>query len=450
MVLFMRESSLASPRANSICDLELAIAAAQISYAIGRNDEVVLEHANPRVKQAWVDAQGVILEKGYRVDHSIAPQTLGATSKTPLSAVCLKPEDDKAPIVIAFKGTKFDLREDLKADMHIGLRGVAHKVYRDAAYQYYLDIRQKNPGRRIVLAGHSLGGNLASYVGVKAYNRGETDGLLEVRTFNSAPIRTAHAKGIEDAKKSQIQEHFINYRTQNDPVSKNVLSFSKQGVVRGRYGRMITLINPANDSFDAHHLRTLKQCMPDALLKQTIGSTIDPTVLEQLSIEKLMGSFLNLQHTLTKITDELKSTRNLYSRKFISPSDLNAVILSLKMTEKQIGEALKNKNVVKAHDLLFGFCLELGTRQILPAHLFQDIFMPSSSQDTVTNTEKTTYSRVNDFCVQSIHTILAIYSRLLDTLKSYGTIFTKNSFFEHKPQDENKGVIDHEHKKSLK
>lgn len=54
--------------------------------------------------------------------------------------------------------------------MRLSTLGVVEKEFRDAAFQFYEDIKKANPGRQIVLAGHSPGGNLTQYVATKGVN----------------------------------------------------------------------------------------------------------------------------------------------------------------------------------------------------------------------------------------------------------------------------------------
>jgi hypothetical protein len=285
----------------STSDLELVLAAATITYAIGRDDHLIFNVRNQHKKKSWLDAHQVIRDKGYRIDHMIAPKTLQGTSNAPLSALCLKPNDENAPIVIAFKGTKSSSSHDLYADAHIFARGVAPLYYREAAFDYYARIRKENPNRHIILSGHSLGGNLASDVGVRAYAQGEKNGFLSVRTFNSAPIKTNEPHVTLKKEQPATYDHFINYRIQHDPVSENSSSYSKDGVRYGRYGSMVTLRNPHASPHHAHHARIFKEVMPAILLKQKIGSQIS---LEQ---EKIIGIFETIRYECFKSIGQIKS-----------------------------------------------------------------------------------------------------------------------------------------------
>ena len=67
-------------------------------------------------------------------------------------------------IVVSYAGTYSKSAADLLADVNLGL-GVG-SAQLNQAVEYYLQIKAANPSANITLTGHSLGGGLASLVGV--------------------------------------------------------------------------------------------------------------------------------------------------------------------------------------------------------------------------------------------------------------------------------------------
>jgi Mbeg1-like len=149
------------------------------------------------------------------LENTICPKGGG---KSDLAAATFVPKDDRSPIVISYRGTK--ATNDLGHDVKLAVSGTAGEKLRHSAYDFYQKVRDKYKGREIILVGHSLGGNLAQYVGIKAYNLNNEnvkDPKLSVRTFNSAPVKLSH--DIVLKKHRKLQRRFANYRLSNDIIS---------------------------------------------------------------------------------------------------------------------------------------------------------------------------------------------------------------------------------------
>lgn len=119
-------------------------------------------------------------------------------------AKVFKSADDKT-IVIAYKGT--DRVKDVFTDLKL-LFGSIDKVGQ-RALQLCEEIQKAFPDKEIIVTGHSLGGTLAQYVGVKH------EGVKTV-TFAAAGIRGS----VPLAKSSTEYRNIVNYIVENDPVTK--------------------------------------------------------------------------------------------------------------------------------------------------------------------------------------------------------------------------------------
>ena len=265
------------PKSN--CTVELLLMAAQSAYRIGKDNVI-----DPAHSEAYAKTLADIKEHGYRCASGITPLGSKGTGTTPLAAITLYPTDqtDKiAPIIIAFRGTA--TLGDVGSDLKIGVTGTVGKAFRDEAFQYYNNILMLSCGRPIVLTGHSLGGHLATYVGTRAYDLKLTS-PVQVRTFNTAPVSTAHDGVFE--KSSNLRNQFVNYRINTDVPSA------------------LTLHESTGDTFDfpsskgaaeSHFLGALMSELPEAILKGKIGATASVTQDENLLIERTQGMLHSYQ-----------------------------------------------------------------------------------------------------------------------------------------------------------
>lgn len=147
----------------SKCTIRLLTQACQAVSRIKKNN-IIDPTEDESHSQILID----MAKNGYAITKSIAPIGVQGTGETSLAALCLEPQDPQSPIVISFRGTKTG--KDVISDIRLSTLGVVEKEFRDAAFKFYEDIKKANPGRQIVLTGHSLGGHLAQYVATKAYN----------------------------------------------------------------------------------------------------------------------------------------------------------------------------------------------------------------------------------------------------------------------------------------
>lgn len=168
----------------SKCTVRLLTVATESTYKVRKDNAM----------DPSIEAHKLLLDEmeshGYTLTEAIAPIGSEGTGTTPLGAVCLSPTDSQGPIIIAFRGTK--AAGDVVSDMRIMATGVVEANFRNAAFEFYQKIQKANPGREIVLCGHSLGGHLAQYVATKAYNTNPdllANPTLQVRTFNTAPVK---------------------------------------------------------------------------------------------------------------------------------------------------------------------------------------------------------------------------------------------------------------------
>jgi len=141
----------------STCTIDFLTVAAQAPYRIKVNNEI-----NPEEKPEYQETFDSLKKHGYKITRAIAPQSAKGTGKTELGAACIEPLDNKAPIIVSFRGTKS--KWDMLSDVRLGVLGVVTKALRDDAFNFYNEVRKKHPDREIILTGHSLGGHLAHYV----------------------------------------------------------------------------------------------------------------------------------------------------------------------------------------------------------------------------------------------------------------------------------------------
>lgn len=241
------------------CTVRLLAIAAQAAYRVKKDNLI-----DPDYSEEYRQGLKILANHGYSINHSIAPQASEGTGTSPLAAVCLMPNDSQAPIVIAYRGTK--TMDDVASDIRLGVAGVVDKQFRDAAFEFYRKVREANPEREIVITGHSLGGHLAQYVAAKAYN---TDPLLvskqplvQVRTFNTAPVSTSHGEVFEN--NSQLLSQFVNYRLSSDLVSDLPL--------KQYYGN--TFVFPCSKSWHSSHSMeaVITKGLPEEVLNQAVGT----------------------------------------------------------------------------------------------------------------------------------------------------------------------------------
>lgn len=119
--------------------------------------------------------------------------------------------EKKKTIVIVYKATNLrnsikEALKDLKSDLSIFLSiEKSNKQFRNAVYHFQI-IKDMFPSSKIVLVGHSLGGNIASYLGKRF-----TKDVYRVITFN---------KGISPLKKQKKGNKETAYANAKDFISK--------------------------------------------------------------------------------------------------------------------------------------------------------------------------------------------------------------------------------------
>lgn len=258
----------------STCTVGLLLTAAQAAYRVGEND-IINPESHATNTQLLMDAAS----HGYVITKSIAPMRNKGSGQSPLAAVCLEPQDPKAPLVISYRGT--DTMGDVISDLRLTSTGIIEKKFRDAAFNFYLDVRAQHPNREIIITGHSLGGHLAQYVGVKAYNTDanlQANHLLQVRTFNSAPISTTHSAVFDKDPESASQ--FVNYRLSPDLVSNSPL--------QQYYGN--TFVFPSDkNALVSHKLGTLRDNLPETILNQEVTADTEFGKKQNMLIERIKG-----------------------------------------------------------------------------------------------------------------------------------------------------------------
>lgn len=265
---------------SSNCTIGLLVHASQAAYRIKKDNLI-----DPAYSEAYAQTLVDIAEQGYSIADSIAPLASKGTGKTSLAAVCLTPQDEHSPLIISFRGTKAG--SDVISDIRLSTFGVVEKDFRDAAFEFYLKMRITYPGREIVLTGHSLGGHLAQYVATKAYNTDPylvSNPVVQVRTFNTAPINTEHSSIFRSHR--HLLAQFVNYRLSPDVISD--LPFQHY------YGN--TFVLPCNKGVLASHpMGAIKQYLPAEILSQTVGSSDNSTKKQDMLVELMRGVVFSYQ-----------------------------------------------------------------------------------------------------------------------------------------------------------
>jgi len=159
----------------------------------------------------------VSLETAKNHDLSLEASKAVYTNKTPVglrkdhqlsdrrSKVYL---DEDENVYIAYRGTRINNVNDLKADYHI-VKGTEEDSERfQEAEKKYNRVVEKYGKERIYLTGHSLGGNQARYVG----HRNKVDSVI---TYNAFVNPVSEFSRRNDESLSQV----YNYRTNFDPAS---------------------------------------------------------------------------------------------------------------------------------------------------------------------------------------------------------------------------------------
>lgn len=266
--------SNSNPGKSSKCTISLLISAAQASYRV-RKDNAININDNADNPELLAN----IADHGYKIVKSIAPIKSEGTGQSPLAAVCLEPQDPQGPLVISFRGTK--AMGDVLSDMMLATGGVVEKKFRDAAFEFYQQVRKDNPNREIIITGHSLGGHLAQYVATKAYNTDtelQKNPLVQVRTFNTAPADSTHNSIFN--KFPQLLAKFVNYRLSPDAVSNLPLQ---------KYTGNTFVFPSDKGTLDAHKLGTMKAQLPAEILNQEVTAHTEADRKQTMLVELIKG-----------------------------------------------------------------------------------------------------------------------------------------------------------------
>lgn len=244
----------------SKCTIGLLLNAANLVYRIeGENNDLRQDESHGD----YVATQQLLQEvnsSGYSLtSDKTNPRVKNSKG---LAAACFAPNDEQSPVIIAFRGT--DSLRDMYSNMNLTLMGMVEKNLREEAFSFYTKIKNKYPGREIVITGHSLGGHLAQYVGAKAYATEENlrkERSLHVRTFNTAPIDTLYGQLILKNRPG-IFAQFCNYRLDQDLVSRLP--------VQNYYGNTYSF-STSLGAIASHPLRAMRKVYPDNIKNLEVG-----------------------------------------------------------------------------------------------------------------------------------------------------------------------------------
>jgi hypothetical protein len=207
--------------------------------------------------------------------------------KSYLAAAMFIPSDEKAPIIIAFRGTSNLV--DGYNDLVIATTKRASKARRDQAYEYYQAIKALFPGKAIILTGHSLGGHIAQDVAIRAYQDEKDKLQVQVRTFNTAPH-----------KKESTNIPIINYALDKDVVSI---------IPRQPYVGPFFIMGSSGESeghIEDHLMKPLMKSTPEELKKYPIGCNDKDFLIEQIQAFRVSCIYRENAHTVV-LTDDIKT-----------------------------------------------------------------------------------------------------------------------------------------------
>ena len=318
----------------SQCTIDLLLIAAEASYRVREGNLIDVGNAihMKTLHEIWAH--------GYEIADAISPKSSKGTGDTPVAAVTLTPQDPTAPIIISFRGTK--TLGDVSSDIHLGTLGVVGKRFRHAAFAYYENVRKEYPGREIVLTGHSLGGHLAQYVGIKACNEatkpqspGEklpSNPPVQVRTFNTAPVSTRHSEVFKTHP--ELKEQFVNYRLSADVVSNLALQ---------KYTGDTFVFHCDKTALVAHQLGTVRTDLPDDIKAQPVGSTKDASYQHNRLVELIDG----VHDSYQCYVKGLLFSRFREERKDLAKMDAELPLLHAYLKVKNYDQAILFLNALK-------------------------------------------------------------------------------------------------------
>jgi len=129
-------------------------------------------------------------------------------------------------VVIVFRGTRIEVASDVLTDIasHIGVE----TAYYGWAAGLVARVVREHPGFEVVATGHSLGGGLALYAGLR--NPG-----TRVVVFNAAGLSLMSWENANDSDRARLNANAIVFATRNDteiePIS--ALSFAGRSILPG-------------------------------------------------------------------------------------------------------------------------------------------------------------------------------------------------------------------------
>ena len=253
-------------------NLELLLLASLTAYRLNIDGTVNKELDQEKALQANAELE----RSGYSSIGGISPTRKG------LNAACVAFKQEKEPgtIIIAYRGTASS--DDLISDAQLGMTGTANSKQLSDALEFYKAIKSANPNSPIILSGHSLGGNIATHVGMEI--SGENTNFL-VRTFNSAPTSGRKISNFRKNHNNDLDK-FANYTMQNDVVSAGTFTLGLLGRV---YCIKARAQNIVQRTIGAHSLIFMRDNMPLDMRNMRISS--DPCDLINEKIQGMLETY---------------------------------------------------------------------------------------------------------------------------------------------------------------
>ncbi len=242
------------------CPVSLLISATQMPYRLQGPQSVLRESTSGT---STAELLQDLSDYDYHIGQRTNPDAPGSKG---IAAMSFEPMDTNEPIIISYRGTKS--LDDVLSDASLGLTGTIGKNKRDEAFEFYQKVRQQHPNREIIITGHSLGGHLAQYVATKAYATEpalQQNRTVSVRTFNTAPIDTAHFQQASQLNPNVFSQ-FVHYRLSNDVVSAAPL--------QNYYGNVFDFpVLGGKNPLTAHKMDAIRSDLPQDVQALQVGGT---------------------------------------------------------------------------------------------------------------------------------------------------------------------------------